>query len=86
MDSLTISAETYAAQFSKCKPGEAVTGTFSGTVGEPGDDGSYVIELNAVTKDEAGPNEEGIDNEAVDATEGIPASASPAARAVLKTK
>lgn len=78
MDSLTISPETYAASFSECKPGEVVTGTFTGTVGAASPDGSYPIELTAVTKDEAAEQEE------VGAEMPEMAGASPAAKAVLK--
>lgn len=80
MDSLTISPETYAAAFSECQPGEAVTGTFSGTVGQPAADGSYPIELDAVTKDAKIEEEEVVEEPA------IPTGASPAAAAVLKKK
>jgi len=75
MDTLTVSPATYAAAFSKCKPGEPVSGTFSGTFGEPNPDGSYAIELDSVTKDEAEPAEEPEME--------MPEGASPAAKAVM---
>lgn len=81
MDSLTISPETHAAQFSECKPGEVITGTFSGTYGEPGPDGSYPVQLTAVTKDAAEPEAEEVAEESM-----VPEGASPAATAVLKAK
>lgn len=80
MDSLTISPETYAASFSECKPGEVVTGTYTGTVGQPAADGSYPIELTEVTKEAAEPLEE------EPMVEEAPVGASPAAAAVLKKK
>ena len=81
MDTLTVSAETYAAQFSKCKPGEAVTGTFSGTVGQPDATGNYTIELNAVTKDPTGDEAETAPVE--EAPEEMMGGVSPAAKAVM---
>jgi len=78
MDTLTVSPATYASAFSTCKPGEAVTGTFSGTFGTAKPDGSYDIELDSVTKDEADPAEEPEME--------MPETASPAAKAVMMKK
>ena len=78
MDSLTISPETYASVFSQCKPGEEISGTYSGTFGEPNPDGSYTVEVSALTKDEtetAAPEEV--------PEEGAMMGASPAAAAVM---
>lgn len=56
MDALMLSAETYAASFSGCAPGESLDITVSkpdgtvveltGVVQEPAEDGSYSVAIN----------------------------------------
>lgn len=80
-DTLNISADTYASTFPACKPGERVTGTYEGVVGEPAGDGSYPIQVTAVTKETAGEAEPlAAEVSAVDK------SMSPAAQAVMGKK